>query len=198
MHGRAFLLLALGLSAACTSESEPTAEQVQDDPGEGFSLSGSVYGFTSGPDSNRVALEGVTLRFVRIGDIVEWPDTTVAPDTLPGGDTLLTSRFRPLLFRSDTVDTPPHDTVGTPPNDTTVTPPDTVVTPPGSCSDGDATATATTGADGKFTAEGLEDGIYAVWVSPGTGSPWQGRGFCPIQLTADRPDPFDLYLLAAP
>lgn len=199
MNARAALWLAtVALIAACNPDKNPNGiRSIDDGEGDGFSISGSIYGFTGGPDSSRVGLEGVVVSVVRLGDI--GPDTVIVnPDTGTGNP----------------------DTTSFPPPDSTILPDSIVcpitmlcargaghrvaftldtIPPASSCFDGSAVITATTDASGSFTLEGLAEGRYGVKIEPASGSGYQGFSYCGgIQLNEDRPDPLNFYLTASP
>lgn len=201
MKARAALWLAtIGLIAACNTDSNPSGPRVINDEGgggNGFSLSGTIYGLSAGPDSQRVALSGATVTVVRLADIT--PDTSIVDPDSNGTN-------------PDTIVVPPPDTIVVP--DSVSCPVtwlcarqggrmaftlDTVFPPPSSCFDTADVITATTDASGSFTLEGLGDGVYGVKVEPASGSGYRGFSYCGgIVLTEDRPDPLDFYLSAAP
>jgi hypothetical protein len=196
----ALWLAAAGLIAACNSDANPSGPRIIDDGegGGGFSLSGTVYGFTGGPDSQRVELSGVVVSVVRLAALD--PDTSIVdPDS--------------GVTNPDTVVVPPPDSIVLP--DSIACPItwlcarqaggrmaftlDTVFPPPSSCFDTGEVITATSDASGSFTLAGLEDGLYGLKVEPASGSGYQGFTYCGgIILTENRPDPLNFYLSAAP
>lgn len=171
------LLLALGamLAVACNQSTAPNpAASTKGSETGGLVARGIVYGFTAAPDSQRVALEGVEVTLRRIGDLVpQGPGT--------GPDTTLVNRQGGIAFVADSVvpsEPPP--------------PP-----PPPACEEGTLAATVTTGADGSWSARGLEQGIYRLRVTPKAGSHWQGTDYCGFVLS-QATEGVDLYLIPAP
>jgi hypothetical protein len=199
MKARAALLLAVGLIAACNSDSNPNGIKSVDDGegGAGFSISGAIYGFTGGPDSSRVALGGVVVSVVRLGDI--GPDSSIVdPDT--GGTNPDTTSFPPpdSIVLPDSIACPITmlcaRAAGRGPAFTLDT-----IPPASSCFDNGTVIAATTNGSGSFTLEGLQEGRYGVKIEPATGSGYSGFTYCGgIQLSEDRPDPLNFYLAAAP
>jgi hypothetical protein len=173
MSLRTALVLVLGL-AACSRDAGLEAA-LEEGKAEGFAISGTVYGFTGTPDSQRVAIAGTSVTFIRTGDL-PGPDTLSVPDTLPQCPIEMLCG-RTTLHRG-------------------VFALDTVIPPPGRCSDGEPAATVTTDATGSYTAGDLPAGVYALTVTPAPGSDWKALEYCSFELRADWPIPFDVYLTA--
>lgn len=195
MKARAAFALALGLAVACASDNDATGVKIIKGGGEGgFSLSGAIYGFTGGPDSQQVALSGVVVSVVRLADI--GPDTGIVnPDTgVTNPDTSVTPPVMP-----DSIACPVEMLCARPAGGRTAFVFDTVPTPPTSCFDNGDVMTATTDAAGSFTLEGLTDGRYGLKVQPASGSGFSGFSYCGgILLTENRPDPLNFYLAPTP
>lgn len=181
MGGRILLVLSLALAAGCGDSTDPerTGTHTETNNSGGVSVSGVLYGFTHAPDSQRVAIAGATVVLIRVGDFVPpGPDTTeVPPLPPPGPDTTLMSRSRLL---------------------DSVVPPDTVLPPPPGCAPGIAVATAVTGADGKWSAEGLEAGQYNVEIDPPAGTRWLGIEACGYPIGSEDARDLTFYLPLGP
>ena len=182
---RRWQLLGLGLVALAACNDGGSSENSANSQGGGnASASGTVYGMTPAPDSQRVEIAGATITLIRVGDFpapVPGPDTTVTP---PGGDTLLTIRhgLRSLL---DTVISPPDTTEPPPP-------------PPGGCEAGTTVATAVSGSDGRWSTSGLEEGVYNVIIDGPAGGKWSGIEYCGYQIMEIGTNDIDLYLQESP
>jgi hypothetical protein len=186
MRGRNLLAIGLVAAIACSdsSNSENKANEKGSNTG-GSTLTGTIYGLTAGPDSQRVEIAGATVTLIKVGDLVPpppGPDTTDTPSP-PGGDTMLTVRqgVRALV---DTVVGPP---------DTTSTPP-----PPPGCAPGVEVATVTTGSDGKWSVSGLGSGYYTVIVNGPVGGPWSGIEYCGLVVSSQGENDLTLYLPQSP
>jgi hypothetical protein len=170
------LLLAIGglLAVACNDSAAPNRAASEGLGAGGLTVSGIVYGLTATPDSQRVALEGATVTLARIGDLP-------SPGPGQGPDTNLVNRQGGITMLLDSV-IPPNQ----PP------PP-----PPPACAEGTVAATVVTGADGSWSAAGLEEGLYRVLVAPPENSGWQGVEYCglPVQGAVE---PLSLYLYPVP
>lgn len=172
------LLLVIGglLAAACSQSTAPNQATSRNSPETGgLAVSGIVYGITAGPDSQRVALAGATVTLARIGDL---------PSDGPGGGTdssLVTLRGGITMLLDSVI----------PPNQPPQPPP-----PP--CAEGTMAATVVTGADGSWSAAGIEEGVYRVQVAPPEGGAWQGSEYCGLELRTGTQEPLNLYLTPTP
>lgn len=184
MRGRILLAIGVVAAVACSdgSNSENSANEKGSNSGSGATLTGTVYGFTATPDSQRVAIEGATVTLVRVGDFVPpspGPDTTGGP-TPPGGDTTFMVR-RSLRSLIDTSSGPPPEAPPLP-----------------GCGMGVEVATATSGSDGSWSATGLEAGVYNVAIAGPAGGHWSSIEYCGLPVTDDGENDITLYLQPGP
>ena len=179
-------LLAMGLVAAvaCTDGTNPnqtTGEKGS--TGGGATVSGIVYGFTAAPDSQRMAIAGATVVLIRVGDFVPpGPDTTEVPPLPPGPDTTLMNRSGMKGLVDSVV--PPPDTISPP--------------PPAGCGLGVTVATVVSGSDGRWSADGLEAGVYNVQIYGPANTSWLGIEACGYQIPTDSESELTLYLILGP
>lgn len=183
MRGKVLLAIGLLTGVACSegSNSENSANEKSNSGGAAI-VSGTVYGFTAAPDSQRVAIEGATVTLVRVGDFVPpspGPDTTVGP-TPPGGDTTLMVR-RGLGSLVDTSSGPPPEAPPLP-----------------GCGLGVEVATVSSGSDGRWSATGLEAGVYNVAIAGPAGGRWSSIEYCSLPVTEEGENDIILYLQPGP
>lgn len=184
MRGR--LLGAIGLLAAIACQDGGNSENAANSKngGEGnATVGGTVYGMTFAPDSQRVEIAGATITLIRVGDFPApnpGPDTTGTPS-----DTLLSIRHG-LRSTLDTVVGPPDTTQGPPPP------------PPNVCQAGTAVATIVSGSDGRWSVEGLQEGVYNAVVEGPTGGKWLGNEYCGFQVFESGTNDLTLYLPESP
>lgn len=182
MRGKILLAIGVVAGVACSegSNSENSANEKGSNSGGGVTLSGTVYGFTAAPDSQRVAIEGATVTLIRVGDFAPpGPDTTEGP-TPPGGDTTLMLR-RGLGSLVDTSTGPPPEAPPLP-----------------GCGMGVEVATVTSGSDGSWSVTGLEAGIYNVAIAGPAGGHWSSIEYCGLPVTDEGENDITLYLQPGP